>query len=83
MQCNRKNCTNNRTHKLEFVLFVNTGDVPAKGLPDVFVCTEHAIKVNPNELLHDIRKKMIEVAFEKAGKAKPDWERSFAKWVQI
>ena len=60
-----------------------TGRRPAKGLPDVFVCTEHAIKVNPNELLHDEGKKMIEDAFESAGKAKPDWERSFAKWVQI
>lgn len=82
-QCSRENCINNATHKAEFVLLANTGDVSAKGSAGVFVCTEHAIKVNPNELLHDEGKKMIEDTFVSEGKAKPDWNRSYAKWVQI
>ncbi len=83
MQCNRENCINNVTHKAKFLIYAATGDLPAISYPDVFVCTEHAIKVNVNELLHDEGKRMIEDAFKSAGKAKPDWKRSFAKWVQI
>ncbi len=67
MNCNRENCLNKATHKIELELKANAKDVAATSSPILFVCDQHKnVKledVYDNEGWDLIRKSFIDQGF--------------------
>ena len=83
--CNVIGCDAAPTHRAEIVIFAKSDKLhtPALGFLPLCVCDEHATEERANELLVPAGKQQIEEQFTKAGYARPDWTRSFVRWVPL
>jgi hypothetical protein len=83
--CDKVGCEARATHQAEVVLYAAVARVhpPAVGTLGIRVCEAHATKEAARELLSDEGKRQIERGFTQAGRAKPDWKRSFIRWKKL
>jgi len=83
--CNVKGCDKPPTHRAEIVIYAQTDRLhtPAIGYLPLCVCTTHADDEHARALLSEEGKAQIAAGFAKAGKTRPDWTRSFVRWVPI
>lgn len=54
---------------------------PAIGAIDLVVCAAHATEEHAQALLSAESKRQIADGFARLGRARPDWARSFVRWV--
>ncbi len=80
MQCNRTNCTNSAIKSCEIVLYKKDNLIIATGIINVYVCKNHATKEDAMDL---IDREKIERKFSERGYPMPDWELSYAHWVDV
>lgn len=83
--CARRGCPNPATHRAELVIYAISTKIhpPSIGSLNLCVCQDHATEAEAKLLLHDPGKRQIEQALQSAGRALPDWTRSFARWVAL
>lgn len=82
--CQRASCTAPATHYAEILVYGKSQILhpPAVCTLGLFVCTAHATEATAREVLTDRGKQQLESVFRSAGKALPDWSRSFARWKE-
>ncbi len=85
MNCDIAGCSEVATHRAEMVIYAASTRIhpPAIGTLGIFVCTVHATEENANTLLSEPGKRQIEESFVSAGRARPDWARSFVRWKEL
>lgn len=85
MNCQRTDCTKPATKQIKFNILAKVGDAPVTALPGIYCCDEHATEQAANDFLIDNipGRRQIEDQFDRQGLARPDWTRSWAKWVSI
>lgn len=84
MICNRTSCGKEATRKAVFVLYAPRSNVTATAELSLVCCEEHATAEAGRELIESAAgRKQIEQMFASVGRALPDWERSYAKWVPL
>jgi hypothetical protein len=83
--CNVTGCDAAPTHRAEIVIYAQTSRLhqPAIGYLPLCVCAAHADAEHARALLSEEGKQQIAAQFVRAGRAWPDWKRSFVRWVPL
>lgn len=83
--CAVKDCEAPPTHRAEIVIYAAVSYLhpPAIGAIGVRVCDAHADDKHARALLTDEGKRRLEAEFAKARRARPDWTRSYVRWVKL
>lgn len=83
--CDVKGCSQPITHRAEVVIYAGVAQLhpPAIAALGLFVCQGHATEELAGELLTPEGKAQLNALFAKAGKARPNWKSSFARWVPL
>jgi hypothetical protein len=83
--CDVKDCTSPATHRAELVIYARVAHVhpPAIGAIGIQVCAAHADEEHAGWLISEDMKQKTDANFARIGKAKPDWNRSFVRWVKL
>ena len=83
--CAVKDCDQPATHRAELVIYAAVIRLhpPAIGAIRLCVCQTHADEEHARALLTPEAQRQIAAGFAGIGRAKPDWSRSFVRWVRL
>jgi 4-hydroxyphenylpyruvate dioxygenase-like putative hemolysin len=82
--CDVRDCTSPATHRAELVIYAAVAHVhpPAIGQIGIQVCDAHADEGHARMLMSADMQRKTETSFARIGRARPDWSRSFVRWVK-
>lgn len=81
--CMRDGCRRAATKKIKFHIHLIDGTMSGDSGFNLYSCDSDATAKEIDHIFNDSTKKTIEDAFSRHGMAAPDWERSYAEWIDI
>lgn len=81
--CCKEGCRRAATKKIKFNINCVDGSIAKDSGFNLYSCDSDATVKEIEHIFNDSTKKTIEFAFKRHAMPLPDWERSFAEWVDI